>query len=83
MLTIIVSKTDPGALPGVAQLVGCHPAKQKFPSSTPSQGTCLGCGFSPWSGYVGEATDRCFSLTSMFLSLLSFPLSKNKQLINY
>ena len=56
MLTIIVSKTDPGALPGVAQLVGCHPAKQKFPSSTPSQGTCLGCGFSPWSGYVQEAT---------------------------
>ena len=33
------------------------------------------------SGYIGEATNRCFSLTSMFLSLsfsLPSPLSKNK-----
>ena len=42
---------------------------------------CLGCGFGPWLGCVQEATDRCFSLTLMFLPLsfsLPSPLSKNK-----
>ena len=34
------------------------------------QGTCLGCGLSPWSGHRLEATDECFSLTCIFL----FPL---------
>ena len=45
----------------------------------PSRGTCLGYGFGPRLGYVWEATDQCFSLTSMFFSLsfsLPFPLSK-------
>ena len=33
-------------------------------------------GSNPWSGHVGEATDRCFSLTLMFLSPSpSLPLS--------
>ena len=50
----------------------------------PSQGPCLGFGFSSWSGHVQETTDQGFSLTSPSLSLsLSFPsLSlriKNKQ----
>ena len=31
-------------LTGVAQLVGCRPAKQNVASSLPGQGTCLGCG---------------------------------------
>ena len=65
----------------VAQLVGAS-------SYTPK-----GCGLNPQSGHmpglqarspvggVQEATDQCFSLTSMFLSLsfpLSSPLTKNK-----
>ena len=48
----------------------------------PSQGTYLGGRFDPWSGHIGEATDRYFSLTSMFLSL-SYPLLKisNKNIL--
>ena len=68
------------ALTGVAQLVGHHLRKQKAASLIPGQGTCLGCGFSPWVGSIQQASDQCFSLTLMFLSLfpLPFPLSKNK-----
>ena len=33
------------------------------------QGTRLGCRLDPQSGCIGEATNPCFSLTSMFLSL--------------
>ena len=66
---------------GVAQLVGCHPTKRKVTSSIPDQGTCLGCGLRPWSGHVQEATDRCFSLTSMFL-IFSFSLSSSPLKIN-
>ena len=39
----------------------------------PVQGTCPGVFNPPWSGHVWEATNPCFSLTSMFLSL--FPPS--------
>ena len=39
---------EKSALTGVAHLDGDHPAKQKFAGSIPSQGTRLGCGFSPW-----------------------------------
>ena len=53
----------------VAQWVGVSFCRPKCYGSIPSQGTCLGCGFSPQSGHVQEATDQCFSLTSMFLSL--------------
>ena len=47
------------ALAGVAQLIGRHPANLKVTSSTPGQGTCLGCGFI----HVGERArgNRCFS----------------------
>ena len=49
------------ALNGVAQLVGHSSTKQKVAIFIPSQGTCLGCRFDPWSGYLREATDQCFS----------------------
>ena len=51
---------------------------QRVAGSVLGQGTYLGCRFDPWSGCVREATDQCFSFTSMFLFLsLSFPpLSK-------
>ena len=57
------------AMTGVAQLVGWCPTKWKVASSIPDQGTCLGCRFSPRSMNLQEATDQCFSLTSMFLFL--------------
>ena len=62
------------ALIGIAQLVGHHPTKQMVAGSIPCQGTYLGGGFGHWFERVQEATDLCFSLTSMFLSLLP-PLS--------
>ena len=34
----------------------------------PSQDTYLGCGLDLHLGLVQEATDRCYSFTSMFLS---------------
>ena len=33
----------------MAQLVGHSPINQKVTSLIPSPGTCLGCGFGPWS----------------------------------
>ena len=57
----------------------CKP--EGHPSPILRQGTRLGCRFCPWSRHVRKATDRCFSLTLMFLSLsFSFPspLSKSK-----
>ena len=69
-------KTDVMALTGVAQLVGHRPAKQKVTGSVPGQGTCLGYGFCLLSGSVREASKQasnpCFSFTSMFLFLLPF-----------
>ena len=59
----------------VTQLAGCCPAKQNVPSSIPSQGTCLSCGF----GLRARAHVR--DNRSMFLSLspsLPSPLSKSK-----
>ena len=51
--------------------------KQKVASSIPSQGTCLGFRFGPQLGRVQEATDQCFSLTLMLLSLSpSLPFSQ-------
>ena len=62
-------------LTGVAQLVGHHPSKRKVTGSIPCQGTCLGCGFGPRSGHIGEASDSDFFLTPLFLSLpFSLPL---------
>ena len=52
----------------------CHPINQKVTGWIPHQGTHLGCRFGPELGRVQGATDPCFSLTSVFLSLcLSFP----------
>ena len=42
--------------------------------SIPGQGTCLGCRFGSQSGCIEAATDQCFSLTSIFLSLSSLSL---------
>ena len=53
-------------LASMAQLVECWPMNQKVAGSIPSQGTCLSCRFSPLLGHVQEATNRCFSLTSIF-----------------
>ena len=47
----------------VAQLVDHRSVKPKVAGLIPSQGTCLGCGFNPWSGHMREAIDRCFSST--------------------
>ena len=41
----------------VVQLVGPRPANQRVTSLIPGLGTCLGCGFGPWSGLVPEATN--------------------------
>ena len=49
------------ALAGVSQLVGVLSRKLK------------GCRLNIQSGHVQEAIDRCFSLSSMFLSLSPFP----------
>ena len=38
-------KSGGTTLTGVAQLVGCHPVKQRVTGSIPSQGTRRGCGF--------------------------------------
>ena len=47
----------------------CHPIQQKAAGSIFSQDTYLGCGFDPWSGYMREETNQCFSLTSRFVSV--------------
>ena len=63
-------------LAGVAQWIGSKGCR--FDSGG---GTCLGCGWSLVRG-VREATDQCFSHTSMFISLsfsLPSPLSKKNK----
>ena len=55
-----------------------HPTHQKVGSWIPSQGTHLACRFSPQYGQVWEATNRCFSFTSVFLSLpVSLKINKH------
>ena len=68
------------ALTGVAQLVEHHPTKQKVASSIPGQGTCHGYGPVPsWRHVRGsQSLDWCFSLTSMFISLLPLSLKTYK-----
>ena len=43
-------KIGPLALAGAAQWIECRPANQRVASSSPSQGTCLGCGPGPQQG---------------------------------
>ena len=49
--------------------LGRQPVHQKNCRFKPRQGIYLGCGFGPWPRHILEATDWCFSLTLMFLSL--------------
>ena len=51
--------------------------KLKVPWFDSQSGHNPGLWFSPQMGCIQEAVNRCFSFTSMFLSL-PFPLSKNK-----
>ena len=62
-----------------------RPIHQKVASSIPGQSTYLGRGLDPQSGYVWEATNQCFSLTSMFFSfaLPSFLSKINKKQLKY
>ena len=75
------NKTWRGALAGVALFMGRHPTNQKGPQLDPWLGHMPGLWIRPWFGHTGEATNQCFSLTSMFLSLsffLPFSLFKKK-----
>ena len=74
-------KSGHWALASVAQLVGASSSNQRAVVWIPSQCPCLGYSLHPqprciWSPVpvYREATNWCFSLPSMFLSL-SFPLS--------
>nr|KAF6330328.1 hypothetical protein mMyoMyo1_012318 [Myotis myotis] len=72
-------KSRNACLVSVARLVECRPMHQKVTSLIPGQGTCSGRGLNPRGGGVlWEATDPCFSLTSMFLPLPP-SLSKKKK----
>ena len=66
------------ALAGWLRWLEHLPMHQKVAGLIPRQGMYLGCGFDPWSKRIQEATNRCLSLTSMFLSLPS-SLSKNQR----
>ena len=61
----------------MAQTVGCHPTKRKVTGSIPGQGTCLGCGFSPWvRACERQSIDVSLSHPCFFPSLSpSLPLS--------
>ena len=52
-----------------AQLAAASSVHQKVASSIRGQDTHLGCGFDPRLEWVQEATDQCFSLLSLSLSL--------------
>ena len=60
---------------GASALVGWFrwlehlPIHQNVGGSIPSQVTYLGCMFNSWSRCVWEATNQCFSLTLILLSL--------------
>ena len=59
------------------------PYMKNVVGSIPTHGTYLGCGFDSWLGRLWEATNQCFSLTLMFLSLPA-PLSKiNKYILRW
>ena len=55
---------------GVAQLIGASSRNQEIGGSVPGQGTYLGWGLILSPG-AQEATNGCFSLVLMFLSLSS------------
>ena len=73
-------------LASVAQLVEHPPTNQKVTRSIPTQGIYWGYRFGPQSGCLWKATNRCFSLTSAFLSLsfaLPSPFSEVKSKNNF
>ena len=77
----ILFKRKDFAVTGEAQWVGCCPTKLKVASSIPRQSTGLAYGFGRQLQREQEATNTCFSLTSVFLSFSSsLPplLSKSK-----
>ena len=63
------------ALAGVAQWIECWPGNHRVTVSTPSQGTCLGCGPVPSRGHV--RSKHILMFLSFSFSLLS-PPSENK-----
>ena len=65
------------ALAGWLSWLEHRPVQQRVVGSISSQGTCLGSRCDPRPGCVQEVTNKCFSLTWMFLSL-SLPLSKSQ-----
>ena len=65
------------ALASVAQLVRCHPARQKVAGWISGEGTCLGSGPSPVGARARGSRLVFLSHISVSLSLPS-PLSKNK-----
>ena len=58
-------------IPNQCGSAGCHPTNKKVTGSIPSQDTCLGCRFGPWSGHIGEATHPGFFLSFSLPSRLS------------
>ena len=71
----LLLKSPTLACPGqYSALVWINPVSRKVKGSSPSQGTCLGCGFGPWLGHVQGATNQCFS-PSLPLFLESVSLS--------
>ena len=76
-INTLINKEDTTKVTALAEWLSWlkhHSIQQKVAGSNPGQGPYLGCGFDPQLGHIQEATDWCFSLTSMFLSL-STPLS--------
>ena len=56
----------------------CHPINQKVTSSITGQGTCLGCGFSPWSGRVLRGNQMTILSLSSPISLKSISMSSGE-----
>ena len=56
-------------LAGLLRWLEHHLVLRKVTGSISSLGTFLGAGFDSWSGHIWEATDPCFSLTSMSVCL--------------
>ena len=54
--------------PGWLSWLDLHSIHQRVAGFIPSQDTYIDCGFSPPLGCLWEATNRCFSITSVFLS---------------
>ena len=64
----------------MAQLVESDPVKWRVAGLIPCQGRCLVCRFVPLLGCLWEATNRCLSLISMFLTLSFFLLSPSSKI---